>query len=146
MDKGILPESADKFVPHRPPMLLIEQFVERSKEDTAGIATATAPSEGLFMGPDSEIIPEYFIELIAQTTAAINGYDALVEGNPPAKGFLVGIDKFVWKGQAVPGEKLRITAKKIFEFGAVAIIDGFVYGETGNEIVSGKIKVWEESD
>ena len=144
MAKLLLPAPARQFVPHRPPMLLIEELIERDIEGNSGQAAATAPRHGLFVGPDSEICTEYFVELIAQTTAAVNGYDALQGRTVISRGFLAGIDSFRCNGGVSPGEKLIIKVKKSFEFGAVTIMEGSVYSENGREVASGKLKLWED--
>ncbi|MBW2164233.1 MAG: hypothetical protein JRF43_07295, partial [Deltaproteobacteria bacterium] len=112
-----LPLPARLLVPHRPPMLIVNQLLERN-EDTA-LAEAIVPTEGIFLDPQAGLLPEYFIELIAQSIAAINGFDARKENRPPLIGYLVGIDNFSWIDRARPGETLQVSIKKTFEFQAV---------------------------
>ena len=76
-----LPLPARLLVPHRPPMLIIHQLLERN-EDTA-LAESIVPTEGIFLDPQGGLLPEYFIEFIAQSIAAINGFDARKENRTP---------------------------------------------------------------
>jgi 3-hydroxyacyl-[acyl-carrier-protein] dehydratase len=138
-----LPLPARLLVPHRPPMLIIHQLLERNEDTT--LAEAMVPTEGIFLDPQGGLLPEYFIELIAQSVAAINGFDARKESRPPLIGYLVGIDNFSWIDKARPGETLQISLKKTFEFQAVTIMEGRVIGPNGL-VAYGELKVWEEKE
>ncbi|MBU0729654.1 MAG: ACP dehydratase [Proteobacteria bacterium] len=138
-----LPCPAIDLMPHRPPMLLINRLLARDREKDTGIAEGVIPEAGFFYDPENGFLPEYFIELVAQSAAAINGYDALVDGKPQMKGFLVGVDDFVMEGSAQPGETVQIHLIKKLEFGAVTIMEGRVAGARG-EICHGNVRAWEE--
>lgn len=135
-----LPLPAHLLVPHRLPMLIIHRLLERN-EDTA-LAESMVPKEGIFLDSQTGLLPEYFIELIAQSVAAINGFDARKENRPPFTGYLVGIDNFSWIDRAFPGEILQIRLKKTYKFQAVTIMEGKVIGPNGL-VACGEIKVWE---
>lgn len=139
-----LPCPAEELVPHRPPMLLIDELISRQAERAT--ATALVPESGICLEPDQGVLPEFFIEVIAQTMAAVNGYDARLAGKSPRDGFLVGIDDFSFVAHPQPGSPLRIEVEKNFEFGAVKIIHGQVFGPDDLLLASGTIKVWEEVD
>ena len=138
-----LPYPAQLLVPHRPPMLLIHQLLEKH-EDTA-VTEAVVPSKGIFVDPNRGLLPEYIIELVAQSMAAANGFDAKQNGQIPPRGFLVGIDRFSWMVKAHPGEILRIELKKAFQFQTVTIMEGRVIGPNG-PVACGELKVWEEKE
>ena len=135
-----LPCPAGLLMPHRPPMLFLDSLIEKAG-DTA-IALAHVPESAFFIDPDRGLLPEFFVEIMAQTMAAASGYDALTGRQPPVFGFLVGLDKFqLWKTPAA-GAVLRIEIVMIFEFGPVKIIKGTVFEDT--EILAhGEVKVWE---
>ncbi|MDH3359428.1 MAG: ACP dehydratase [Desulfobulbaceae bacterium] len=135
-----LPSGVEHLVPQRPPMLIVQRLLER--EGAKALVEAQVPDDGIWVDPDRGLLPEFYVEVIAQTMAAVNGYDSLRDGHPPEDGFLVGVDKFCWHKIAIPGEKLWIDVEKTFEFGAVKIINGLVRNESG-EIASGEIKVWQ---
>jgi len=120
-------------------MLLTTTLVKR--EGGRAVAETELPGTGLFVD-DGLVIPEYFIELIAQTAALGNCYDAVCRGEAPRDGMLVGIDRFSWPGRPQAGSAVRIETDKIFSFGAVKSIHGRVFaGET--LLAEGDIKVWE---
>lgn len=136
-----LPCAAEQLLPHRPPMLLISRLLERQGD--SAVAEAIIPRKGLFVDPDKGILPEFFIEIIAQTMAATSGYDSSLANIPLSDGFLVGIDNFLWPTQHVEAEIVRIHIEKTFEFGGVTIIRGQVLA--GDFLLAqGDIKVWED--
>jgi predicted hotdog family 3-hydroxylacyl-ACP dehydratase len=140
-----LPYPAEFLVPHRPPMLLVRQIIERGK-DTA-LADAIVPDAGIFLdGSSGVILPELYIEIMAQAIATINGWDALNGATASVRGFIVGMNHIVFNGHAVPGEIIWIEMTRKLEFGEITIFDGLV--RTNREIViQGEIKVWgDKSD
>ena len=139
VSKKILPVEAKSFIPHRPPMLFIERLLER--EGDRAVAETTLPTTGIAVC-DGRLLPEYFIELIAQTAALANGYDLFCEDKTPTDGMLVGIDAFSVTGAACVGHVVRIETNKTFTFGPVNVIHGSVWdGEL--QLAYGEIKVWE---
>ncbi len=138
-----LPCPAEKLVPHRPPMLFIDSLLERFGDRAT--ASAVVPEDGICVDPAQGLLPEFLIEVIAQTMAAANGYDALCDGKKNHDGFLVGIDEFAFEATPATGRTIRIEIEKTFEFGAVKIIRGQVF-EGDMLLASGTLKVWENED
>lgn len=135
-----LPCPAEILVPHRPPMLFIDSLIERVADRAT--ASAVVPENGICVDSVQGVLPEFFIEVIAQTMAAVNGYDALCDGKEPHDGFLVGIDEFSFKGTPSAGKTIRIKIEQTFAFGTVKIVHGQVFDEEVL-LASGTIKVWE---
>lgn len=139
VSKKKLPVEAESFLPHRPPMLFVERLVER--EGDLAVAETTLPSTGIAVC-NGRLLPEYFIELIAQTAALANGFDLFCEDKPPSDGMLVGIDSFSTLHKACTGHVVRIETNKTFTFGPVNVIHGSIW-DGDLQLASGKIKVWE---
>ncbi len=137
-----LPLPAELLLPHRPAMLFVESLVRRW--DDSSTAKAVLPKSGICLSGGG-LLPEFFIELVAQAVAMANGYDALCAGVPCSNGMLVGVDTFSFPGKAVAGSTVRIETEKTFEFGAVKIIHGEVWA-AGELLAAGDIKVWEDPD
>ena len=98
----------------------------------------------MFVDANENLLPEYFIELVAQAMAAVNGYDCRCDGLGSGRGFLVGIESFSWHGEAAPKEKLKVEMEKIMEFGPVTVMRGKVLNSSGEILAGGEIKAWEE--
>ena len=134
-----LPIGMELLIPHRPPMLLADELIEREGDNAK--ARAVMPESGIFY-EDNSSFPEFFIEIVAQTVAAAQGYDALVDGESVNGGMLVGIDSFTFHKICAAGTVLTISTELTFTFGAIKIIHGEIFaGET--LLAEGHIKVWE---
>ena len=140
-----LPDSVEKLIPQREPMLLVSRLLARNKDADYSLVEAVIPESGIFIDKENTVAPEFYIELIAQAMAATNGYDMIVEGKDSAIGYLVGIDSFSWHQPARPGRLVHINIKKNFEFGPVTLIEGIVKDAvSGAEICAGALRTWEE--
>ena len=135
-----LPCPAERLIPHRPPMLFIDSLIKRVGDKAT--ALVRVPANSICIDPDRGILPEFFVEIMAQTMAAANGYDALSEKSEPRNGFLVGLDKFQLL-EKTAGETMRIEITKTFEFGPVKIIEGQVFCND-KVLAVGEVKVWED--
>lgn len=116
-----LPVAAAAILPHRPPLLLLERLV--AWEELAATAEACLPPESPFADGEGRIDPVVMIELMAQTYAALRGYDDLLHGRPVGKGLLVGARQVRMAGAARAGERLAIAVR------AVGIFEGFALVE-----------------
>lgn len=142
-DKPDLPCPAEWLIPHRSPMLLIDQLVERSDDNAAAITSLKGKS--LFHDPGKGITPEFLVEILAQTIAAANGFDGLVNNEKPKAGFVVGLDNFHLTNRDFSTSQLRTEVEKVFEFGEMTIFQGELF--CGKLLLaSGKIKVWEKQE
>lgn len=135
-----LPRDGGRYLPHRPPMRFVDRLLERVGERAVG--SAVVPAFGICCD-GQRLFPEYFVEIVAQTVAMANGYDAALAGTRMRDGMLVGIDAFRFSGSVAAGTELRIVTEKSFSFGAVRIIHGEIFA--GDRMVAwGDIKVWED--
>jgi len=134
----LLPAPAEDLVTHRPPMLLVSSLLQR--DETSGRVSATVPVSGPMIH-NKRVLDEYLVEIMAQSMAVIDGYDAVIDGKPPSGGFLVGLKHFSVYSLPLPGQSLEITLIKLFEFGPMTIMKGQV--ESGDTLLAdGELKVW----
>lgn len=136
-----LPHPAEKLLIHRPPMLLIDSLLER--EGDSASATASICKDDICFDENKGILPEFFIEIMAQTIAAANGYDCLLENNPPRDGFIVGLDNFHFKTIVADKKSFLIKVIQTMELGPVKIMQGEIFSDD-LLIATGEIKVWEQ--
>lgn len=138
-----LPCPAEQLLPHRPPMLLIDKLLQR--EIDRAEASAKLQQNTIFLSKDRCVLPEYFIEIVAQTMAAANGYDALIDNLPVSDGYLVGIETFSMHDAPLAGDEFRIVTIKDMEFGQMQVIDGVVSTDK-TRIASVRLKLWKEKN
>ena len=122
-------EQIMEILPHRPPMLLVDEIVEMDEEHVIGLLHLTG-DEFFFQGhfPGNPIMPAVFrLEALAQA-----GGVALLS-MPEFKGktaVYTGIDKAKFRRQVVPGDVLDLEVEIIAQRGpvgvgkAIASVDG----------------------
>ncbi len=138
-----LPMAATKLVPHRSPMLLVDRLVARDRAADTGTVEASLPESGVFRVRDNMIMPEYFIEVAAQTMAAVSGYDALCDGVDHGGGYLVGVDEFRWKRHLGCGERITITVDRRMQVGPVSLIAFSISSAGDVTVAEGVLRTWE---
>ena len=123
---------AADFVPHRPPML----FVDEVGENTATSVTCYAT-----LRPDSILLdgeharPVVLIELVAQASAVYLGLKAIREGRPPRTGVLVGCrEAELLAPQLSVGDVLTVKIEVLFDDPEVSGFTGEV--TRGGEVIA----------
>lgn len=134
-----MPVPVEMLLPHRRPMCLVDRLVEF--DDNSGVVEACIAPDSLLVDKDGTLDRIAFIELIAQSYAAVRGYFDLLGGKEIKKGFLVAAKQIKLKGKTVPGDLLRISVTTTDEVGDFNIADGVIMkGDT--VLASGNITVW----
>ena len=134
-----LPLNADTLLPHRPPMLLVDQLIDFSP--SKGRVTASVSRDDLFVCDDGQLETVALIELVAQAYATIKGYDDTLNQRPVQRGFLVGGRSFNVYRQARSGEQLIIDINTVAQLDGFSVIDGVI--TCGDEVLAkGSIKLW----
>lgn len=100
------------YLPHRPPMLLIDDIVE-VLTDRATVRTTIHPD--CVFAIDGRVNPAAMIEFVAQACAIAVGVTASREGKPPRLGVILGCREvsFTIDSFAV-GDELEITVERVF--------------------------------
>jgi predicted hotdog family 3-hydroxylacyl-ACP dehydratase len=134
-----LPVSADVLVPHGPPMLLISRLIEF--ESHSGVAEADINAENPLLDERGDLDRLAAVEMIAQSYAALKGYDDLSHGRSIKKGYLVGIRGMKFFDGSQSGNILEIHVSTVKSLGEFASAKGEVLRD-GEVIAEGTIKVW----
>lgn len=140
---SILPALAKDFVPHRPPMLLVERVLRVEDDGASGEVSAVVSKDSPLLMSDGLLDPAAFIELIAQSFAAVSG--AAFRDQPPRPGFLVGVREFTVHGHAREGDELRILVRKDSEFASFVMVEGEVLC-ADKRLAGGSIKLFLLAD
>ena len=142
-----LPLEAQKLLPHRGQMLLIDSVL--SANEDGGTALADLSTQSIGLGPDGNMLPPFYIELAAQAYAAVCGYHLQSRGLPIPEGYLVGVQKFQINPQLSDFEfsstELLIKVQTVGDFDGFAVVEGSISRE--NEILAeGRIKIFVPQD
>lgn len=140
----ILPISADKIIPHRPPMQFVDRLTHCDPAAGSGSVEAVVREDGFILTEKGCVDPPAFLEMIAQAYAAVKGYENLINGRPVRGGYLVGIQKGRVAGSAFPGDCLVVSVKTEKSFGDFSVAQGAV-ARSGRDIAWAVIKVWSPS-
>jgi predicted hotdog family 3-hydroxylacyl-ACP dehydratase len=138
-----LPLDAEVLIPHRKPMQVIDRLNE--SDGKKGVAVACFDMDSPFVIDSSGRIERLvLIELVAQTYAAAKGYEDLSCGKKFSQGYLVGISKAVFHGDAYAGNNLLIKVRTKDSFDDFFIAVGEVF-QQGELILEASLTIWIDS-
>lgn len=129
-----------QVLPHRPPMLLVDELVECRGDHVKAVKTFRDGDYGVV---DGVVAEAFLIECLAQTLAALRGYNARLKGLEPLFGMLVGVDNFTVHESAKAGEELEMSGVVTRELGSFCLSEGTVCVE-GRLLAEGALKFYEE--
>ena len=133
----------EKILPHKHPMILIDDIIEYNAEAQTLTSKVTIHDKKLFFDKSIDGIPSATgIEFMAQTI----GCYAYFRNNeePPKIGFLLGarlmncaIDKFENE------RTYTIKAKEVFTNAEIVAFDCIIYNEDGEELISSTVNTYQ---
>lgn len=136
------PPIAD-LLPHRAPMLLLERVLSGSGEHLTCAVQVRA--DGLF--DRGGRVPAWLgLEYMAQTIAALSGWEAHRQGRLPRVGFLLGTRRFHTSAPDFGcGATLEVTARRVLEASSgMAAFDCTLHGEGIEQ--QARLSVFEPAD
>jgi len=132
-----LPVAVGGLVPHRRPMLILDELRECGPESATGAMVAQPGNP--YVLPGGTLEAAVYPEAVAQLFAACSGY--LHREDSPRSGYLVGISDFRIARQARIGEQLLVEIRTGPMIAGVAMVSGSV--RIGDEqVAEGEIKVF----
>lgn len=134
-----LPMPAGSLIPHCGTMRLVDMLV--SREEGGGVTESRLPAGAAMADGRGALDEVLFVELIAQSYAAVKGHIDLMDGKPPGKGYLVGISRLKITGGAFAGELLRTSVRTVGSFAGFAVVEGVVT-RGAVTVASGTMKLW----
>jgi predicted hotdog family 3-hydroxylacyl-ACP dehydratase len=134
-----LPVPAERLIPHRPPMQLIEALEEFDGD--SGAISAVVEAGNPLLEEDGALADVALLELLAQSFAALQGYADSFSGQQPRQGFLVGVRKVSFFARPHLGDRLRIHVQATARLEGFAVVEGKVM--RGDEMLAeGNLKLW----
>ena len=136
-----LPLDVDTFIPHKTPIKMVDKLLSYDDDTKTSIYEYTIPESSPFIGEESQIDSECFLEIIAQAAAAQHGFNLTREKKETERGLLVGVREFNIYNSACVNDKLTITIECGTEIASLSIVEGNIkIGES--LIASATITVW----
>ncbi|HDH05442.1 MAG TPA: radical SAM protein [Nitrospirae bacterium] len=138
-----LPLKASRLVPHKPPMLIVDELTEVSERSS--VSELRIPEDSILIEDDGKIGDVFYLEMVAQSVAALNGFKNMKNGESSIKGFLLGIKNLEILGGASAGDKLRVRTCEVAKLDEFGIVKGEVF--KGDDLIArGEIKVWHSNE
>lgn len=134
-----LPIAAEKIIPQKRPMRIIDKLI-RIGERTAEVS-ATVRDDMPFVGKNRVIDACAYMEFMAQSMAALNGFKYAGVSDSEPEGYLLGAKDFQILKPAAAGDTLNICVYKYARYGDFGIVKGTV-SKDGEVIARGEIKIW----
>lgn len=135
-----LPLDTNKIIPHKPPMRLVDKLV--SVKEKMSVTELKVSEDTIFIGEDGKLDEVAYMEIIAQSMAALKGFKNLKNGEK-IEGLLLGTKKLKIHGNAGVGDTLQTSIYKVCEYGDLGVIKGEIL--KGKEIIAeGEITVWNK--
>jgi len=139
-----LPLDAEKLIPQRKPMRLVDRLNE--SDGKSGSASACFSADCHFVIDNNGTIDRSAVlELIAQSYAATKGYEDLSSEKEPSKGYLVGISQAVFHADAYAGQDLLIRVSTEETFDNFSLATGEVW-HNDTLLLKAKLKIWINSE
>lgn len=134
-----LPIAAEELIPHRLPMRLVETLV--SSSEGVGIVEATVLPDSPLITSDGRLESVGLVEMLAQSFAAMKGFEDRRKGEPVRRGFLVGLRSLRLNGVARAGDSLEIRVRTTAEMDGFALAEGEVW-RNAELLAVGTLKLW----
>ncbi len=131
-----------KILPHKPPMILIDDVVEIDLENNSLTAKFDVYPQKLFFEDSKGINSLVGIEFMAQTIGCYAYYKRGEE--KPRPGLLLGSRLYNNKvDYFLEGNTYFVKASEIFDDNEIVVFDCLIYDSIGNELASATINAYQ---
>ncbi len=131
-------------MPHGEPFLMARRILFCDDDNKSSVVECRIDDPGrMFADGDGVILPEAFLEAIAQSAAAQQGYNQKRKGTcvQEEKAFLVGVRGFEITGEARIGDTLEVSLECVAEIEPLSSLRGVVCSR-GEQVAAADISVW----
>jgi predicted hotdog family 3-hydroxylacyl-ACP dehydratase len=126
-----------KYIPHRPPVFLIDSYYGRDGEASYSGYT---PVKDSFFCPGEIFLEEGIIEHAAQSVALAAGVDTMEQGGEVVPGFVGSVNEYHFYAPVCAGEKLITGIKEIHKYTGFSVIQAKTFCN-GLLVAEGELKV-----
>ena len=124
-------------------MRVVDRLVEIGER--SGVIELAIAADTPFIGENGELDEAAYMEIMAQSIAALNGFNQRRNGGSKPEGFLLGARHVEILGAARVGDRLSVNVFKYARFGDFGLVQGTI--TKGQDVIArGEIKVWHKGD
>ena len=138
-----LPIAADEIIPQKSPMKVIDKLIKVAER--CADVYVTIKKDMPFVGEDGIVDDAIYLEMMAQSIAALNGFKQIGMSESVPEGFLLGAKNFEILKKSRVGDKLTISVYKYARYGDFGVIKGTISRDE-EVLAQGEIKVWHNSE
>jgi predicted hotdog family 3-hydroxylacyl-ACP dehydratase len=125
---------------HKPPMLLVDCIIEENGDKAK--TSFSVKEDCIFLDENMRLARSVFVELAAQSFAAVDAYQKTKAKGEKSKGFLVGVRDFHIYGDAHVGDELICSLEKADKVERLNICKSEIFkGEL--KIAQGELRIFE---
>lgn len=137
-------EDPQAYLPHRPPMVLLDQVLSADDSSAAAAVSLSSPRLQPFLQPDGTLPGWFGLEIMAQTVGIWAGMVRRHEGlPPPAVGFILSCRAFHCAGPDIPaGCTLQCEVRLLMQDGNFASFDCTLQ-QNGREFAQGRLSLFQ---
>lgn len=134
------------YLPHRPPMRLVEHLVSESPQTT--VTEAQVRDDNVFFDPALGGVPSWVgLEYLAQTAAVWLGLDCRRHNRPVQPAFLVSSRSYSAEQPVFAlGETLRISVSPNLIDGSLVAFSGHIHNRQGALLVEAMFAAFQPED
>jgi predicted hotdog family 3-hydroxylacyl-ACP dehydratase len=140
---ALLPTAVDGLIPHGQGIRMVDRLIDVGDVESTG--EFTVPTDSPWLDGGGRLEEAAFIEMIAQTFAAVHGYHLTPAERAAHRGLLIGVKDLIIHAPAQRGDRLTILVRRIAKFGDFGVVEGEIRRDQ-TLLASGEIKVWRPGE
>ncbi len=128
-----------KLIPQRPPMVMIDNVL--AQDDILVSTCLTIDTNNIFV--DNGFLSESgIVEHIAQSAAAMTGYNTFLHGKEPVLGFIGEVKKCTFYNLPAVGETVQTRLNVIGEAAGVTLLSAVASTIEGKQVAQCQMKIF----
>ena len=125
---------------HKPPMLLVDAVLEENEK--SGKTVFAVKNDCIFLDENGVLARPALVEIAAQSFAAIDIYQKMLNGKKPSKGFLVSIRNFEFYEDVKAGDEIICALEETNELAGIHVIEARLY-KSADITAKGELRIFE---
>lgn len=130
-------EALLKYLPHRPPVLLVDTFFGREPDASY---TGYTPRRGSLFCPGDYFLEEGLIEHAAQSIALAAGLERLENQRQVEPGFVGSVNSFITYGTVPSGSPIFTVIRELYKYPGFSVLQAEIFCKD-KLVARGELKV-----
>jgi predicted hotdog family 3-hydroxylacyl-ACP dehydratase len=136
-----IPFNVKENMLHKKPMLFVDAILEENGKTAA--TSFKVKEDCIFLNENKILARGVFIEITAQSFAAVDAYQKQRDKGKKSKGFLVGIRDFKFYADAMAGDELVCLLEKTDEINQLNVCRSKILKNGQTTLAEGELRIFE---